>query len=711
MGGCASSMLEWRSNQSLCRHDIISDYRDYGVEAEAVPGTMAPGYSAIYRFAGTTDEEHARLTHEFYNGPSWLERVQRRVRRSPDSPAMAYRVVEQVEQRSVAAASGGPARVMNYYHCTAHRTLTCAEMWKAVLSFGRGLIALGLAAQATVTLYEETRWEWLVSVYGAWTQHMVVATVYANLGEDALRHALRETCSDAVVCNGAQIGVLAALLAAEGLRPVLITLDEVPAGAATHGLQVVSWTEVVARGQGATADDDADVTANSDDVCLIMYTSGTTGDPKGVVHTHGSIAAGCEALNHRLLDLYRPNEAGEVYCAYLPLAHILEFAVVNIFLDRGTLVGFGSPRTLTDAHALPHGDLREYKPTVLIGVPRVFDTIRSAVEAKLPPRNSFTRDVFDKAFDSRRTALLEGSDTPYWNDKVFSKARAALGGSVYGMLSGGGPLSAATQEFINVVCGGPLLLQGWGLTETVCCGATQRLGDLEPHCVGQLVKTCEMRLGDVEEYKHTDTPHPRGELCLRGPFLFKGYYRHPELTREAIDKDGWFHTGDVGSIDAEGRVSIVGRIKALAKNCLGEYIALEALEAVYGDNELCAANGVCVLVHPDKPYVAALVLTEPRRAVAFARQHRIAVEGGGGDDETAAAAALLRSAAFHTAAAASLALTAKAAGRKSFEMVKHVRVLLDEWTPENGLVTPTMKLRRTRVAEHYAAVVAELFAA
>ncbi|CAJ1014200.1 AMP-binding enzyme, putative, partial [Leishmania lindenbergi] len=174
----------------------------------------------------------------------------------------------------------------------------------------------------------------------------------------------------------------------------------------------------------------------------------------------------------------------------------------------------------------------------------------------MPPPGPFKRDIFDRAHESRHTALLSGKDTPYWNERVISVPRKILGGVVDGMLSGSDSLSASTQEFLNVVCGGPLIIQGYGFTETVCSSTTQRLGDRDPNCVGQLLKTCKVGPKDIEEYKHTDTPEPRGEICLRGPFLFKGYYKQPELTREVLDADGWFHTGDVGSFTVDGKLRI-----------------------------------------------------------------------------------------------------------------------------------------------------------
>ncbi|EPY21177.1 fatty acyl CoA synthetase 2 [Strigomonas culicis] len=697
MGGCVSLVMERRNDASAAEHALVRAYRAYGDEAVLLPQTETPGYSGTYRMSHTTPEAHERDVRDFYSGPNWVQQVQQRCGLTPDAPALGYRTIEKIEKRPVKGPDG-KERTFDYYHCSGCKTISYREMWECVEHFGRGLAGLGIAPQQRVSIYEETRWEWLVSIYGIWTQNMIASTVYANLGEDALAFALEETDSAAIVCNGKALPSLMKLLRASQLRPTLIYLDDAPGGLDFGEFTAVPWKDVVAKGKAA-GDTQIVIPTNNDDLALIMYTSGTTGNPKGVMHTHGSVAAGIRALNQRLEDLYKGGEPGEIYCAYLPMAHILEFAIINIFVNRGTLVGFGNPRTLTDGFAIPHGDLREFKPKVIIAVPRVFDTIKKTVEGKLPPRGSLKRHIFDRAFESRRLALQEAQETPYWNDKVFAAARQVLGGNVYGMLSGGGPLSEETQEFINVVCGGPLIIQGWGLTETVCCGATQRLGDLEPYCVGQLVRSEEMRLKDTDDYKHTDRPEPRGELCVRGPFLFKGYYKQPELTKEVMDADGWFHTGDVGAVLPNGTVRLVGRVKALAKNCLGEYIALENMEAIYSQNPLCLVNGVCVLVHPARPYIAALVLTDHNRALRFAKESHIE----GSVEE------LLQNPAFHTAAAASLVVTAKSARRQPFECVKCVRVLTDEWTPENGLVTPTTKLRRTRIEEHYKDIIASLF--
>ncbi|KPI82688.1 putative long-chain-fatty-acid-CoA ligase, partial [Leptomonas seymouri] len=166
------------------------------------------------------------------------------------------------------------------------------------------------------------------------------------------------------------------------------------------------------------------------------------------------------------------------------------------------------------------------------------------------------------------------------------------------------------------------------------------------------------------------------------------------------DEDGWFHTGDIGSIDSEGRVSVVGRIKALAKNCLGEYIALETLEAIYAGHPLVLNNGVCVLVNPTKNYIGALIMTDASKVKRFAKEHNIQGEYP----------ALLKNKELLKKAAESMSEVAKSAKRKSFESVRSVRLVDDEWSPENGVLTAAMKLKRRVIDERYANEIADMFA-
>ncbi|CBZ23036.1 putative long-chain-fatty-acid-CoA ligase [Leishmania mexicana MHOM/GT/2001/U1103] len=712
MGGCVISVMAKRNAAQVMPDPHAEELERRRAECggsfvQRVPGTESEHASAIYRIAGVTAAQHEAILAAAAVRPTLYTTLMRCCAERTDQRVLGYRPVKCVtKERAPLTASGGKSgsakkeRLMSITHFDEVVYVTYSELEKRILDFGAGLTALGVTATGNVSIYLDTCVEWLVGIYGIWSCSAVAATVYANLGEAALAHALHETESQAVLCGAANVANVLKLMK-NGVMPQvpIIYVGALPASLDTHGVQVVSFKQVEMMGAAHLEGGAAKSTGplNDDDLALIMYTSGTTGDPKGVMHTHRTLAAGLHTLEPRVIDLLGQPHSDDVYLSYLPMAHIMEFTITNLFIFRGAFIGFGTPRTLTDTTARPHGDLLTFSPSMLAGVPRIFDTLKKAVEAKLPPVGTLKRQVFDHAYQSRLAALKEGKDTPYWNEKVFAAPRAVLGTRLRIMLSGGGPLSAATHEFVNVVFGRVVI--GYGLTETICVGAIQIPGDLETNVTGLMEPGQEIKLLDIDEYKHTDSPEPRGEMLSRGPFLFKGYYKQPELTREVLDEDGWFHTGDVGSFTADGKMRIVGRVKALAKNCLGEYIALEALEAVYSGNELLQPNGVCVLVHPDKPYITALALTDEARALNFAAKHGI--EG--------TYPALLKDQRFQQAAAMSMADTARASNRVSFECVKRVRVIDDEWTPENEILTAAQKLKRRVIDVQYAQTIAELF--
>lgn len=697
MGGCVISMMSSVNSFQAAPHPQIAKARAYGVQSVEIGEKSGLPESRIRRSPSMKDLTLDQIYAQFYGGDHacLASMMKEKVDQYKDRPAMAYRQIDRMEKGEIE--EGGKKKPWEFIHLRPTEYISYTQMWDKMVNFGKGLKELGIETNARVGLYEETRYEWMVSMYGLWTQSMTGVTVYSNLGEDALEYAIEEAELHVMVLNGKAVKNVIRLCKKNNAKvPLLIYTDSVPADTDLSGATVVSWADVVNK--GAASAQPVNTPKNPEDIALIMYTSGTTGDPKGVVLTHGNVVACVKGFTRRLevfigtdLDVENPT-----YVGYLPLAHILEFAAENVFLLRGLMVGYGNPRTLTNTSARPHGDLQEFRPVLLAGVPRIFDTIKKAVEAKLP--GGFKRRVFDRAYAERLDAIHKGLDTPYWDSKVFAMPRQLLGGRVRAILSGGAPMSAKTQEFLTVVFGCSVG-QGYGLTETAANCTIQRYWDVQEENIGGLLSTCEVKLRDVEDWKHTD-PNPRGEVYIRGPAVSKGYYKQPEKTAEAFGKDGWFATGDVGQFMPDGTLKIVGRVKALAKNAFGEYVALDALESVYVMNDLALPNGVCVLVDSQKAYIAALVLTDEGKAMAFAKKHNI--EGSWPD--------VLKNPEFNKKAAESLAATAKAAQKKPFELVKFVRVLNDEWTPENGVLTAAMKLKRRVVDVKYADIIKELFA-
>ncbi len=266
------------------------------------------------------------------------------------------------------------------------------------------------------------------------------------------------------------------------------------------------------------------------------------------------------------------------------------------------------------------------------------------------------------------------------------------------IVSGGAPLSAKTQEWMAIVLG-CYAGQGYGLTETGAACTLQDYYDYQFEVAGRLLTCCEVKLRTVDEFRVTDVP-PRGEILIRGPTIARGYYKQPAKTAEAFLEDGFFATGDVGTFAEDGTLKIVGRTKALAKNANGEYIAMEALESMYVQNDLVLPNGVCVVVDSLQPFIVGIVLTDESKAMAFAKKNNL--EGSW--------PAILDDEKFRTVAIASLGKTAKENGKKPFECFKTVRFYNHEWTPENGILTAAMKLKRREIDAKYAEDIKGMFA-
>jgi len=714
MGGAVVSVLSVVNGAKEVENKAITEVRELGLQSEFVGPASGAGESGLLRSRSMKGLPLEQLTAKFHEGGTMPERLQRAATQHfALRKAMAYRTIDRFEKAEIEM--DGKKKQWEFIHLKPTQYLTYAQMWSKMVNFGKGIKELGFKKGQHFGIYEDTRHEWMCGCYGLWTQGLIGVTVYANLGDEALVYAVKEAGLPGMIVNGKQAAKLIKLCTDGGVKvPLLVTIDDVPEkdkALIPASVKVHSFDEVVEM--GAKSDAAVALPTDMNSLALIMYTSGTTGDPKGVMISHGNVAAAVAGLGRRLEQILGVSatsaaaapaaETGagaeqESYVAYLPLAHILEFCAENVLLLKGALLGYGNPRTLTDTSARPHGDFAEFKPSFCTGVPRVWDTVKKAVEAKLPAEGTVPRRIFERAYAARRDALRRGFDTPFFNHKVFEKTKMLLGGRCKMIISGGAPMNGALYEFLSIVfcCA---VGQGYGLTETCAAATCQRYYDLQKENVGGLISPVEIKLRDFEHWKHTD-PEPRGEVLIRGPCVTQGYYKQPEKTAEAFLKDGWFATGDVGQLTPDGTIKIVGRAKALAKNAHGEYIAMEALESTYVLTEFVMPNGICIVVDSMQPFITALVLTDEAKAMKFAAANGIS---GAWPD-------VLRNPEFNKKAAAALAATAKASGKKPFEFVKVCRVLADEWTPENGMLTAAMKLRRKPIEDRYKDAIADMFA-
>lgn len=581
------------------------------------------------------------------------------------------------------------------------RWRTFAQVKDESRRFGAALRALGIqpapntttldqiTTPCSVAIFENTCAEWMIAAQGCFSQSMVVATIYSNLGLQAVVDAVNECNITAILCNRKQIKVLLDKSSEmKGLKTIIYTNDmvadtsaEVPS---SPNVQVVSFDAFVESGDCKQFP----MTPPTPTTCaVIMYTSGSTGKPKGVVVTHGNllscIAAAIPALGVR---------ERESYVGYLPLAHIFELMAELALLGMGGRVGYADPRTLTQNGAHPIGALEQFTPTIMTGVPKIWDIIKKGAEGKvahLPPVSKF---LFHTALEARKIAQRHGTDSPLLK-LVFKKFTKLVGGHLRLAISGGGPLNPTVQDFIRACFGCPVI-QGYGLTETCAGLAIQSYEDYRSGIAGVPLACCEVKLLSCPDLKdsggrpylsedRTDAEghpvHGRGEILVRGPNVSLGYYMQHEKSKEEFREDGFFHTGDIGQFTPDGSLRIVDRKKNLVKLKGGEYIALEHMEGVYGNSPWvdAVAGGVCCFGNGDMD-----------RPVALLQLNKATAQDAGFDLSN------LESKELIAAVKASLDQEGKEGGLAPIEKLAGLVLLTDPWTAENNCLTAANKLNR-----------------
>ncbi|KAF0715243.1 hypothetical protein As57867_003481, partial [Aphanomyces stellatus] len=347
-------------------------------------------------------------------------------------------------------------------------------------------------------------------------------------------------------------------------------------------------------------------------------------------------------------------------------------------------------------------DIAEIKPHIFISVPRLFNRIYDKVMQGVNAAGGAKKLLFDYAYSSKQQGLADGVLThSVWDALVFSKIQALLGGRVQVIVSGSAPLAPNVKEFLKIAfaC---RVEEGYGLTET-CAGATLSTPENPTGAhVGMPLENIQIRLVDVPEMNYTsaDQPRPRGEVCIRGPNVFKGYFKDPKKTAECLTEDGWFSTGDIGAWNADGTLSIIDRKKNIFKLAQGEYVAVEKVEGVYMRSPFVAQ----VFVYGDsyKSCVVAVVVPDPEVVQSWASGKGIA---GGNDLAKMAALSQLK-----TAILKSMAEMAKDAKLNGFECVKDIYVHSELFSVENDLLTPTFKLKRPQLKACFQPRIDDLYA-
>ena len=563
---------------------------------------------------------------------------------------------------------------------------TFGDVAKRVTAFGSGLLALGLRKGECVGIISVNRAEWTITDVSCATHSLVSVPLYDTLGPDAVRYIINHANVRAVVTARANLqSVVSAKAHCPSLQYIILMDDDAVdkqfvSGGGSGYTHTMSSVEQLGQSHPAP-----EQLPSPSELFSLCYTSGTTGQPKGAVLLHSNMASATASCNTRFTPELLTDH--ETVLSYLPMAHIYERAVDWGSVMRGQGLGFyqGDNTKIVE-------DVAELKPTVLPGVPRVWQRMYDRISAQVAESGFIRRTLFERALAAKQDQFAHGSNEPsLWDRLVFRNVAAKFGGQLKLAVSGAAPISPTVAEYVRLTFQAPIA-EGYGLTETC---ATLTLAPLEALTYGRSVGIplpCnEVKLVDVPDmaYHSTDLPRPRGEIWVRGFNVFSGYYKLPDVTAECLTDDGWFMTGDVGEWQDDGSLRIIDRKKNLFKLAQGEYIRPEHIEGVYKQSKFIGS----IYVHGDSlhSYLIAIIVPNPDAYGGRAKSELIKDKRVERD--------ILRS----------MDEVGRAEGLKGFEVVKRVLLVDEEFTVENGLLTPTMKVKRHAVGKRYEREIKELY--
>lgn len=560
-------------------------------------------------------------------------------------------------------------------------------------------------AKYGVGLLSQNRPEWQITDSALMTQALFSVALYPTLGPDTTEYIINHAELTSVVCSLPFVPILLKLAPRLPNLKIIICMDPLESGeikeyskgsllksfADEHGIQLYTMAEVEAIGAESGRQTRP---PTPKDILTINYTSGTTGNPKGVVLLHSNAVAAAAASRAST-----PKAPGEVHISYLPLAHIYGRLVDMTALLCGAATGYfrGDIMGLVD-------DMKMLKPAGLISVPRLFNRFNSAVrDATIEApgiRGALSRQAVSTKIANMKLPPGKATNKHFLYDRIWTpKVKAAVGLSkAHTMVSGSALLDPEVQEFLRAAFG-INFVQGFGLTETFATASVQLLDDFSTGNIGPPHPCDEMCLESVPEFDYTvkDKPRPRGELLIRGPNVFDRYWKNEEETKKAIDADGWFHTGDIAEIDNMGRFRIIDRKKNVLKLAQGEYISPERIENVYLANT-SLINIAFVHGDPKESTLVAIFGVEPVNFPPWASKilGREVKEGDADAIKAAAADPKVRAEFIKI-----LDKIGHAHKFNSYERVKSVTLALDPFTIENEMLTPTLKLKRPPAAKRY----------
>ncbi|BAF28460.1 probable CoA ligase CCL6 [Oryza sativa Japonica Group] len=575
--------------------------------------------------------------------------------------------------------------------------LTYEEVYQKVIKIGSAIRSLRVKPGGHCGIYGSNCPEWVMAMQACNSQGICYVPLYDTLGANAVEFIMDHAeISIAFVQESKIQSVLSVVKRCRAHIKAIVSFGDVTSElkreAEQLGVSCFSWEEFSSMGK----QNYELPKKQKDDICTIMYTSGTTGDPKGVIITNRALIAGVMTTEHLLKVTDKVVAEDDSYFSYLPLAHIFDQVIGNYCISKGASIGFWQ----ADIRYLME-DVQMMKPTVFCGVPRVYDRIYTGINQKIQSGGMIAKSLFQYAYNYKlgnlRKGLKQDEASPFFDKIVFSKIKEGLGGRIRLLLSGAAPLPRHVEEFMRVTsCS--VLVQGYGLTES-CSGCFTSIANVFSMIgsVGPPVTTIEARLESIPEMGYDALSNvPRGEICLRGHTLFSGYYKRPDLTEEVFS-DGWFHTGDIGEWQPDGTMKIIDRKKNIFKLSQGEYVAVEVLESAYVQSPL--VTSVWVYGNSFESFLVAVVVPEKQAIEDWAAQN----------NKTGNFAELCNDPKARMYIQDELNKTGKRLGLRGFEMLKAIHLETTPFSIEKDLVTPTFKLKRPQLLKYYKDCIDQLY--
>jgi long-chain acyl-CoA synthetase len=537
--------------------------------------------------------------------------------------------------------------------------VTAAAFLEQVSAVAKGLIAAGVGAGDRVALISKTRYEWTLVDYAIWFAGAVTVPVYETSSAEQVAWILGDSGARAVVAEDAAhvAKVAEARAGLDQLNHVWSINDNA--------------VDVLTRLGADVSDEDLEkrrTSATPLDLATLIYTSGTTGRPKGCMLTHGNFMFELGVAVDELDELFTADDAATLL--FLPLAHVFARVIQIGSVKSRTRLGHSA-----DIKNLL-ADLQAFRPSFILAVPRVFEKVFNTASQKATAdgrgaifdRAAETAIAYSRGLDRGRPSLAVRARHAVFSRLVYGKLRDALGGNVAYALSGGAPLGDRLGHFYRGI--GLPVLEGYGLTETTAA-LTVNLPDAHKiGTVGRPLPGTAVRVADD------------GELLFRGGQVFAGYWDNEDATRETLERDGWFHTGDVGEVDDEGFVRITGRKKEIIVTAGGKNVAPAVLEDRLRAHALVDQ---CIVVGDGQPFIAALVTLDPDAVSAWAQAH----------GKSGRTADLVDDPDLRAEVEAAVEDANKAVSKA--EAIRKFKVLADAWTEEGGQLTPSLKLKRNVV--------------